>query len=113
MHIEYRDQKVHAQCTNLRRAKRDFPEKVAKKLFMMINFIESAENLESIKNYPSYHFHQLKGDKKSLFALDIDGRTSQYRLIVSFSSNDFSAVFSEPTSIEVIQVEEVSKHYGK
>lgn len=113
MHIEYKNGKVQEQCTDLKRAKRDFSEKAAKKLLKLINYIENAVNLSDLTNFPSYNFHDLKGNLEGFYAIDIDGRKSQYRLVVSFNEEDISRVFSEPASIEVIKVEEVSKHYGK
>lgn len=111
MQVQYNNKLAERQCTDLKQAKRDFSEKVAKKLHMMINFIESADNLLSVRSFPRYRFHSLNGNRKGQYALDIDGKNSPYRLIVCFDEENDSNVFSEPTSIKVIQVEEVSKHY--
>ncbi len=111
MQISYRKNKVKKQCTDLRQAKKDFPQKIAIKLLKLINFIEAADNLESVVNNPVYHFHDLKGDKKDIYALDIDGRRSPYRLLVTFEEDEIGKVFTDSISIEAIIVEEVSKHY--
>ncbi|OTN75604.1 hypothetical protein A5886_000679 [Enterococcus sp. 8G7_MSG3316] len=111
MYIEYKNNKVNRQCTDLRQAKKDFPSKVAEKLIKMITFIEAAENLESVLNFPTYRFHHLKGHKKGLYAMDIDGRKCSYRLIVAFDEQLNERLFSDSSSIEIIQIEEVSKHY--
>lgn len=111
MYIEYKTSKVNRQCTDLRQAKKDFPSKVAEKLIKMINFIEAAENLESVVNFPTYRFHDLKGNKRGLYAMDIDGRRGSYRLIVKFDGQDNENLFSDSSSIEIIQIEEVSNHY--
>lgn len=111
MIIGYGNSKVERQCTDLREAKRSFPDKVARKLHMLINFIEAADNLQSIISNPSYNFHDLKGKKKSLYAMDIDGRRSSYRLIVTFDDCSNAKVFNESLSIQAIEIEEVSKHY--
>lgn len=111
MHIDYRNDKVREQCTNLRVAKKLVQEKVAKKLLQMINFIDAADNLASIINNPTYHFHNLKGSKKGFYAMDIDGRRSSYRLVVKFTDYSNEQIFSDATSIEVIEIEEVSNHY--
>lgn len=67
--------------------------------------------MESVLNNPVYNFHNLKGNKKGLYALDIDGRRSSYRLIVTFEEDDVGKVFTDSISIEAIIVEEVSNHY--
>lgn len=82
MQIQYNNRTVEKQCTNLRIAKKDFSDKVAKKLHKLVNFIESADNLASVIAFPTYHFHDLKGDREGEYALDIDGRRGSYRLIV-------------------------------
>lgn len=111
MEISYRNRKVQKQCESLKVAKRDFPEKIAKKLLKLVNFIDAAENLESLVNNPLYHFHSLKGDKIGFFALDIDGRRSSYRLLVTFDNAKNLEIFEKAILIVSIQIEEVSKHY--
>lgn len=113
MHLEYRNPKVEKQCTDLKQAKKEFSEKVANKLFKLINYMISADSLADVTNYPRYRFHKLVGDLSGLYAIDIDGSRSPYRLIVSFVEEDVTAVFANPKSIKIIKVEEVSKHYGK
>lgn len=111
MKISYANKKVKKQCKELKQAKKDFPMKIAKKIFKLVDFIEAAENLESLINMPTYRFHDLKGNKKGLYALDIDGPRSPYRLIVSFDNTNIDKVFTDSISIEVIIIKEVSKHY--
>lgn len=111
MQIEYNDSLAEKQCTDFKRAKRDFSDKVARKLHMLINFIENADDLSSVQAFSRYNFHKLSGRRKGQYALDIDGRSSSYRLIVCFDKNCEPDIFSKPSSIKVIQVEEVSKHY--
>lgn len=111
MNITYKNNKVKKQCTDFGQAKKDFPEKTAKKLFKLVNFIEAADNLNSLINLSNAHFHDLKGNKEGLYAMDIDGRKSSYRLIVSFEDIDKETVFSKSILIKIIKIEEVSKHY--
>lgn len=56
MQIQYNNKTVEKQCTNLKIAKRDFSDKVAKKLHKLVNFIECADNLASIIAFPTYIF---------------------------------------------------------
>lgn len=111
MKIDYGNSEVEEQCTSLRRAKKDFPEKVAKKLLKHINFIESADNLKSILDYRPFRFHKLIGNKNGFYAIDIDGKRSSYRMIIKFDEYDNEQIFGDPNKIEVIQIKEVSKHY--
>ncbi|MGT2927137.1 type II toxin-antitoxin system RelE/ParE family toxin [Streptococcus danieliae] len=111
MQIHYNNKNVEKQCTDLRRAKKDFSVKIALKLHKLIQFIESADNLASVVAFPTYHFHDLKGSRTGQYALDIDGRRSSYRLLVCFEE-DKETVFSSAQTIKIIQVEEVSNHYG-
>lgn len=111
MQVNFKNKKVEKQCRILKEAKKKFPEKVVKKLFKLINYLDAAENLESVINNPVYHFHDLKGDKKGLFAMDIDGRASSYRLIVEFDDIDNKRIFTDSIHIVEIIVKEVSNHY--
>ena len=111
MQIQYNNKTVEKQCTNLRIAKKDFSDKIAKKLHKLVNFIESADNLASVIAFPTYHFHDLNGEREGEYALDIDGRRGSYRLIACFDEEK-ETVFSNAQSIKIIQIEEVSNHYG-
>lgn len=111
MQIQYTNKTVEKQCTSLKQAKKDFSDKVAKKLLKLVNFIENADNLASVIAFPTYHFHDLKGRRKGQYALDIDGRRSSYRLIVGFHGYEQETIFSDAALIEIIQIEEVSNHY--
>ena len=111
MRLIYTNKTVEKQCTELRRAKKDFSDKIAVKLHLLINFLEAADSLASVTAFPKYHFHQLKGKRQGQFALDIDVRRSSYRLIVGFREEDVEKVFSTPIEIEILKKEEVSNHY--
>jgi len=111
MQINYKNNRVKKQCSDIRIAKKNFPEKIAMKLLKLINFIDAAENLESLINNPIYNFHALKGNMAGFYAMDIDGRSKPYRLIVSFDDMNTGQVFSDAISIFEILIEEVSKHY--
>lgn len=111
MDINYKNKKVEKQCTDLGQAKKDFPMKVAKKLHKLINFIEAAENLESIINMHNLSFHPLTRNREGEYSMDIDGRRGSYRLITSFKGASNDQIFADSISIKSIKIEEVSKHY--
>ncbi|MCF6419810.1 type II toxin-antitoxin system RelE/ParE family toxin [Furfurilactobacillus milii] len=110
MDINYRNEKLKKQCTSLKDAKRAFDAITAKNLFRKINFIEAADNLQSVINYPPFHFHDLKGERSGTYAMDVNGRNNSYRIICSFDAPK-THVFSEASTITIMEIEEVSNHY--
>lgn len=83
-----------------------------------MNALEAALSLQDINALMIYNLHKLSGNRKGLFALDIDGRASSYRLIIQpldeaeaptiDSGNNLVSFYR---SIKIIRIEEVSKHY--
>lgn len=111
MLINYKYKKVEKQCESLKQAKKYLPEKVAKKLINRINFIKSSENLASVISFRPLRFHSLRGDKNGFYAMDIDGKKCEYRIISTFDGYKREQVFTESKSITIIEITEVSKHY--
>lgn len=110
MHIEYHNKKVEQYCTDMIEAKKKFELKIATKLMQVINFIEAAESLNDVIKYPPFNFHDLKGNRKGQYAIDIAGRKSKYRLILKLSKSETIDVYADAKSIEVVIIQEVSKH---
>lgn len=108
MKIIYRTKKLEKQCTNLKTAKKDYGDKIARKLLQAINFIQQAPNLSLIINYRPFHFHDLKADREGQYAIDIGSRRDGYRLIMKF---DEGAVFEKSVYIEDVYLLEMGKHY--
>lgn len=71
MNIIYRTSRLKDECTILKKAKKKYGDKVAEKLFATINYMEAADNLVDVREYPTFHFHDLKGDKAGLYAIDL------------------------------------------
>lgn len=111
MEILYKNKKVKKQCTSIMRAKRDFPEKDAKKLIHRIEFIKNVETLEDVINSPRCNFHKLKGNLADNYAIDINGRKSPYRLIICIEGYNIEEIFKKSDCITQIRIMEVSKHY--
>lgn len=111
MEIYYSSKKVEKYCTDLSSAKKFYSIQVAIKLHKLINFIEEIQSLKELIDFPIYHFHPLRGKRDGQFAIDIAGRRSSYRLIVSFDEISPKEVFSQANKINIIRIEEVSKHY--
>lgn len=112
MKIIYHDKKTQKLSTDISYAKKVLPAPVAQKLVQLINFIEAAESLQDIKARPALRFHKLKA-RAGQFAITINGQKSSYRLILEFNDRDFNRIFKQASSITVIQIVEVSKHYGE
>lgn len=113
--VGYGNTKTEKLCHDKMLAKKTLGILIADKLFATLNFIESASSLNDIACFPPYRLHQLKGNKKDLFAMDL-GRKSGYRLIIQprpllddeDNQLDFHSKCKRITSIIVL---EVSNHY--
>jgi len=113
--VSYGNNKTEKMCSDYKQAKKILGKIVAEKLFAAINFIESASNLNDIACLPNYHLHQLSGNKKHLFAMDL-GRKLGYRLIIKpappFNKEEDNLDFNSKCSlVKSIIVLEVSNHY--
>lgn len=114
--IQYHDKKVEKLCKDLKKARKELPAVVAEKLHALINLIESAENLRDIDEMQIYHLHSLQGRREGQYALDIAGRKSGYRLLITpldadgneWKEKDRNVVYN---STKVIIAWEVSNHY--
>ena len=71
---------------------------MARKYIQRITLIKQAKNLKEIMAMHGLRCHALKGDRKGQYACTLDYR---YRLIFTLGRGE----------IEIIWIEEVSKHY--
>lgn len=123
MELIYASSEVEKHCTNAKDAKRLFggDERLAEKLAARIQFLESAENLKDVINFPAHYFHPLKNEGKSklkgYFAIDVKRRGDPWRLILQ--PLDENRMPFDPCSIDeiaeivrIVRIEKVSKHYG-
>lgn len=116
MEVTYRNAQVKKACTDYKKATKLYNKDVAEKLQKAINFIDAAESLMDVRNFPPFHFHQLKGDKKGYCAIDL-GRRLGFRLLVVPLEADGqpcanTRIFSSAAvEIIAIEIEEVSNHY--
>ena len=113
--VRYGNNKTRKLCSDSKQAKKVLGELVAEKLFAALNFIESASTLNDVACFPTYHLHQLSGDKKDLFAMDL-GRKLGFRLIIKPDSplnreEDKLDFNSKCSVVKCIIVLEVSNHY--
>lgn len=113
--VGYGNNKTRKLCSDSKQAKKVLGELVAEKLYAAINFVESASTLNDVACFPTYHLHQLSGDKKDLFAMDL-GRKLGFRLIIKPDpplnrEEDKLDFYSKCSAVKCIIVLEVSNHY--
>ena len=91
--------------------------KVFKKISSIITIIENANSLLDIKNYPSYHFHDLEGDEyKDQWVIYISRTGYRIHLVPQDFNNELikkGDVIPNITNIKIILIKGVSNHYGK
>ena len=122
MELVYASKKVEEQCTNLKAAKKLFAgnSKLAVSLIARINALEQAVVLKDIIVQPQFHFHKLLNkdgrDLEGLFSIDVKTRRDPWRVILrpldedgkQFESCNIDEIAG---TVEIVRVEEVSKHY--
>jgi len=97
--VRFKSNTLQAEFEDYRKAERSYGKEVARKYIQRINIIKQAANLSELMHLPGLRCHPLKGTRTGQFAILL---TYRYRLIISVSGN----------SLEIAQIEEVSKHYG-
>ena len=118
MKINYAKDKVKQQCTSLKAATKLFggDKNLAVSLLARINAIERAEVIKDIISTPQFHFHNLHGKLKGLFAIDVKTHRDKWRII--FYPLDENEEVFEPchideiaATVKIMEIKEVSAHY--
>jgi len=116
MIIDYKNKRVKEYCENLKKANRLFGIQVAKKLLMVINFIEESNVFNDLYTHPEYRLHKLYGDKNNIFSVVLGAKTG-FRLLLSplQENGDFYPDISDLTSVNMntkrVFILEVTNHY--
>lgn len=118
MNVEYKTKQLEKYCTDYVKATRKYGDKVAEKIFAVINVLESANSMLDVARFESknFNFHALTGDSKRHYAIYL-GKKLGFRLIVSPILNGRPAkndeIFSAATAIKIvdISIDEVTNHY--
>ncbi len=117
MNLNYDSTHVKKLCTDRKYALKFIDLIVYKKLSSIINFIENANSLLDIKNYPSYKFHDLEGEEyENQWIIYIGNTGYRIHLIPQDSNNNIiqkGDVIPNITNIKLVLIKEVSNHYGK
>lgn len=114
MNIIYKNATAKKQFSSEYKKSWRYPEKVKEKLQAAENFILKATTLSDIVNYQPFHFHQLKGDRKSEWSIYL-GNTG-YRVTL-FPCDDLGTpiingdIIAQCKLIKIVMVTEVSNHY--
>lgn len=99
MLIEFRKKKLEKCYCESRVASKTYGDDVARRYIQRINIIKQVRNLEELLQLPGLDGHPLKGDRKGQYAIKLTGF---YRLIFTLKGE----------ALEIVLIEEVSKHYG-
>ena len=98
MQIEFRTKKLQKQYVQQKLAVKAYGNEVARKYIQRINIIKQAKDFDELSGLPGLKCHPLKGDREGQYAISLTGF---YRLIFTLVGE----------SLEIVQIEEVSKHY--
>lgn len=98
MEVQFRTRQLEICYQQHRQANRKYGAQVARKYIQRINIIQQAIDLAEIMRLPGLRCHALTGNRQGQYAINLTG---YYRLIFTLTGNQ----------LEVIMIEEVSKHY--
>lgn len=98
MEVLYRTRKLERQYENHGEAVKAYGEQVGRKYVQRIGIIRAARDIEELKRLPGLRCHALKGNRAGQWAANL---TDFARLIFTL----------EGTRLEIVRIEEVSKHY--
>jgi len=96
--VRFRTRTLQKQYEVSAEAIRAHGEPVARKYILRVGIIKSARDIEELKRLPGLRCHELKGDRKGFWAINLTGF---HRLIFTL----------EGKRLEIARIEEVSKHY--
>ena len=99
MQVEFRTRKLEKCYLKASEATKAFGDEVARRYIQRINIIKRTADLAELSALPGLRCHALKGDRKGQYAVNLTGF---HRLIFSMKGE----------MLEIVLVEEVSKHYG-
>lgn len=118
MEIVYKNKKIEKQCTSLKESAKLFGgnKMLAISLQSRINAIKAASVIKDIILMPQMRFHQMKGDRKGAFAIDVKTKRENWRIILRpLDENkerfDPCNIDEIASYVEIVEITEVSNHY--
>ncbi|MCK5718322.1 MAG: type II toxin-antitoxin system RelE/ParE family toxin [Thiomargarita sp.] len=98
MIVNFKTKKLEKCYCQNNQAKRFFGDQIARKYIQRINLIKAAKSLDEIMLLPGLQCHSLKGNRQGQYAIKLTGF---YRLIFTVKGDN----------LNIVLIEEVSKHY--
>ncbi|MBR3311739.1 MAG: type II toxin-antitoxin system RelE/ParE family toxin [Solobacterium sp.] len=102
------------QFCSMYKKKWRYPEKVKKKLEAAENYINKADSLMDIANYPPFHFEHLKGNRKDEWSIRL-GNTGYRVTMIPCDDQENEIlegdILAQYKMIKIVKVTEVSNHY--
>jgi len=97
--VKFKTRQLRTCYLQHRKARQAFGETVARRYIQRINIIQNTQSIDELMRLPALRCHALKGDRSGQYAINLTGF---YRLIFRLRGNQ----------LEIVMIEEVSKHYG-
>lgn len=102
MEIIFKSKKLKKKFETKKELEKAYGTRQAKKITQRMNELYAAESLQDIKYIPSSRLHQLSGNYKNCFAIDL---LQPYRLIIKPEDGKIED-YRTITIVEVIKVED-------
>ena len=99
MEVTFRTRRLEREYREYTKAVKAYGDKIARKYIDRINIIKTAKGIDELMSLPVLGCHPLKGDRAGQYAIKLTGF---YRLIFTLKGD----------ALEIVNIEEVSKHYG-
>jgi toxin HigB-1 len=97
--VEFRTRQLLRRYQQSQRAFKAWGEKVGRRYIERVNILKAAKSLDDLFKVPGLGAHPLKGNKAGRYSLTLVDR---WRMEVSFADK----------AKTIVQIEEVSAHYG-
>jgi len=97
--VKFKTRQLEICFREHRKANKTFGGQIARKYIQRINIIQNSRSLNELMSLPGLRCHALKGTRKGEYAINLSGF---YRLIFTLTGS----------RLEIVMIEEVSKHYG-
>jgi toxin HigB-1 len=99
LEVRFRTRRLEQCYLGFRLANREFGAEVARRYIQRIQVVKNTRSVDELRRLPALRFHALSGACEGQYAIKLTGF---YRLIVTL----------EGAELQIVRVEEVSKHYG-
>jgi proteic killer suppression protein len=99
LEVTYRTRHLERCYAEHKLAVREFGADVGRRYIQRINLLKAAQSIDDLPRLPGLRFHALSGDRQGQYAVNLTGF---YRLILTLQGSE----------LQIVRIEEVSKHYG-